>query len=444
MSYEYSRDQAQIARLDKATDDFIGRAGKHKPATRRTMFVFPGGMASRLFRATAPYNKAGQAVQISNFTMAWLDISSLVPPGATNLMMQRHGIDGYRDFENHIIVADGGVSFASFFEPWLGPLLDDFLDPYGYFTQWCFDQGVDCFVFGWDWRRKTFDTADFFARQFLPRFRQQVIDAGLPDPLTNYTLLGHSFGSMVVNHLNRWPPATLPPSPPLAPLPGNMTKAIAVGGLFHGYGGQLHRWFQPDSTFKALDQTRMLQTIASLPGPYELMVLPDPTWQELMLVQRGPGQSPPYPLPDYPSADAIVIPQLDDPYDPPAAHYPTTTGFDAGYLAAARETVRHLARSAGSKADKRFVSIQGIKTDLFGEDLNSTSSNTGWKPPGNTALPDPDLVTDTASVPGDGTLPAWSTYFQGGEVHTVRDFWLEHMLLLYDPKILAAVYAAIP
>jgi hypothetical protein len=55
MTYDQTRDSEQLSYLDDAIAEFISRYNFNVQSTgRRTIIFFPGGMGSRLLRATTP------------------------------------------------------------------------------------------------------------------------------------------------------------------------------------------------------------------------------------------------------------------------------------------------------------------------------------------------------------------------------------------------------
>jgi hypothetical protein len=96
-------------------------------------------MGSQLLRATTPESDAPPYF----YNTVWLDCSIVFGAGE-HLQMQ-----GDMDSDRQIIIPDGPVDFTT-------------IRPYDKFIQWCDDNEVDYFVFGWDWRRDLNLTVDFF------------------------------------------------------------------------------------------------------------------------------------------------------------------------------------------------------------------------------------------------------------------------------------------
>lgn len=127
-TYEQRRDQEYLDRLDGAISTFISRYNANPSTTnRRTLFLFPGGMASQLARARSPHTSAPPFF----YDVAWLDCG-IVFGKVTDLQM-----NGPVDHQQRYIVPDGAIEFFT-------------LRPYDGFIQWCQNNWLDLFVFGWD------------------------------------------------------------------------------------------------------------------------------------------------------------------------------------------------------------------------------------------------------------------------------------------------------
>jgi len=74
MSYDSTRDAEQLNQIEHAIDDFIVRYNNSSaPASsRQTVFLFPGGMASRLKRAKKAYKDGVSGVQTFTYDDVWL------------------------------------------------------------------------------------------------------------------------------------------------------------------------------------------------------------------------------------------------------------------------------------------------------------------------------------------------------------------------------------
>ena len=430
-TYGQTRDRETLRRLMPAIDAFSNRYKNPPPTTspcpRRTLFLFPGGMASQLSRARRKFVDGLSAWQQFNYDTLWLSFGALFEGHAARMAMKRDISGVFRERDNHIIIADDVVNIFG-------------LTPYDGFTAWCTQNNLDWFIFPWDWRRRLKDAAHFFVHVFLPAFRARVMAAGCPDPLATFVLVGHSFGGMVVNLLLRGNPPAL----------ANMTHAITVATPFYGYPSQVHRWFEGDvyvnGPFDAF-RAQMMKTIASLPGLYTLQFLDaemfdDPT------THSGLGSDPAFPLNDYPSKDATDSTRRADPYFPEAngaqVRYPGTTGFQWTELDYADLQIKYLASPMAPNLAKKFFNIRGVRTQGDGVTvISDTADRITWDwidPTYNASNATP--IVNTSSAPGDDTQPAWTTRLVTNDPArwiTVKGSGLQHMFLMNEPGVLSAL-----
>jgi hypothetical protein len=165
MSYDSNRISEQLRVLDPEIDNFIDRYNASNGAAggglRQTVFLFPGGMASRLVRATMAYDPAGPPNQVFAYEEIWVNWLTFLGL-AGELRMTRVAPLDYRDMGNQIIVADRLVNVFGAVSPYLG------------FTAWCALKDLDYFVFPWDWRRGVYDVGDLFITHFLSYFQARV------------------------------------------------------------------------------------------------------------------------------------------------------------------------------------------------------------------------------------------------------------------------------
>ena len=415
MSYDQTREAEQLRYLDVAIAEFILRY-QSNPATegRRTAILLPGGMGCTLLRARTPYDDSAGLGQTFQYDTLWLDAFTFLG-NALNIAMQKQPDGSFRDLDNRIVIANGSV---------------DFLDctPYDGFTAWCELHGIDWFIYGWDWRRRVEEVGDFFVIRFLPRLQAALLDAGLPDPLANFTVLGHSFGGMVVNLVNRRVDAVL----------DGMRQAITVGAPFYGYGGQIHRWFEGDSMFNDLGKLAVIRVIASLPGVYTLGFLDAETFATYGTALKGDTA---YPLSGYPSMDATAPTTEADPFNPPTTgperRYPTDIGFDMNELAHAHAVYNETVQPMPAGLEGRFFCVRGVRpvadtagAITWGEITTVFNPNTFGSP-----------ITDGPDVPGDDTQPAWTARLvtQTAEQIVTVQADLHHMFMLDQPEVLAAI-----
>lgn len=426
MTYDETRDSEQLRLCDHSIDDFIKRykkISKKPPARRQTVILFPGGGGCQLKRATTKFVDGTSTAQTFKYYPVWLTVGSFLGDA---LLLQLHkvpsgaGTNTYRDDNDQIIVADGAVNFDS-------------CTPYDGFIAWCNQKKIDWFVFGWDWRRRLDDTVKFFENQFLPHFQGRVISECNADPLNDFSLIGHSFGGMVVNWILR--DYDVPA----------MSRAVTVATPFYGYAGQIHRFFEGDAYFNGpfgILKMDVIRVFSSFPAFYALLFLDEDTYDANKIALQN---DPDYPLPDYPSIDATVPLLRADPYNPQTngaqVRYPppyTLSGFDTDELANGRAVVRFLAGPLSATKANKFFNIRGVHTTA------NTVGGTKWAwiPPPFTPSP----IADDPFIAGDGTLPAWSTRLvtlSPGNYISLKDTNLEHMFIMNSKATLVALGAVL-
>ncbi len=426
MSYDSVRMDEQLRVLDHSIGEFIGRYNFITELStflgvnlaRQTLFLFPGGMASRLIRATQAWDPAGPASQIFEYEELWVNPITLLGGEARNLRMHKTAAGEYRDKGDRIVIADAAVNLLG-------------ATPYTGFTAWCSFKLIDWFIFGWDWRRSVDDVGTFFINRFLPHFQARVQAECNADPLADYSLIGHSAGGLVVNWILRT----------IAPPPATLRKVITVAAPFYGYSGQLHRWFEgePLVNVGGLYTKGIIKAVSSFPGCYSWHFLPEGFYN----ANKADFQNDPaFPLVSYPSSDFVTNTPA-DPYNPqpPGQRYPTQaqSGFDTAELAKAQNLFTNTLTSPLSPAQAaKFVNIRGDTT------ANNTLNTTTWKlvPP---IAPSP--IADSSITPGDGTQPGWTTRDIGlarqvpGNVITVSGGDAAHMIIMNSPQTLAHLAA---
>jgi pimeloyl-ACP methyl ester carboxylesterase len=298
--YDAGRDQEHLTRLKIAIDTFAWQYLCDARPDKKLIFLFPGGMASELLRATtsstspAPYS----------YYVSWL--SGFILVGEANNLRIELNDDDYHD---NYVIPDHEIGIQQF---GLG------LSSYGCFKEWCFKNRIHLFVFGWDWRRGVQHSVDFFLNTALPAFEAKI------GTLKNFTLIGHSAGGMVVKVIaNQKTNAYVQ----------RMDKAITVGAPFYGYGTQIQRFFKGVSVLNATvpGHTReMAQICATMLGGYEYMLLDEVTYNANAADFQASSE--PYKLLNYPSVDFTNPNERADPFNPigafPLVRYPTAyTGF---------------------------------------------------------------------------------------------------------------------
>src|SRR5262249_49034582 len=142
-SYGETRDSETLRLLTPAIDAFISQcqnpANPESRCPRQTIFFLPGGMATRLRRATKRFQENVAASQLFQYDPVWVGWDTLFG-GARHLAMYRDSTGTFRDKDDRIIIADAALS------------LGDCTTHNGFIT-WCRDNNADLFVFPYDWRR---------------------------------------------------------------------------------------------------------------------------------------------------------------------------------------------------------------------------------------------------------------------------------------------------
>lgn len=411
ITYDTTRESEQLRLLKVDIASFIQRYESKPPLpARRTLFLFPGGMGTQLLRAQTPYQNNGkpQTFQYDNY---WLSPLTFLG-GALELGMHPQG-GAFRDQDERIVIPSGAVNLFG-------------LTPYTRFTQWCDLNDLDWFILGWDWRRRLEDSVSFFFNQFVPLFRTSVKNECGVDPFQQFILLGHSFGGMLVKLMLHQPDPVL----------ATMTQAVTVASPFYGYDGLIRRWFEGEPLLNQIgpiDVTdQMIRVITSLPGGY---VLPYLDYQTFLTNRLALQQDPNYPLPNYPSTDAVTG-QPVDPFNPGTNRYPTTTGFDFNELAHALTVYQQIAAAPPPAYANRFFNIRGVQAPT-----GSTTGSITWGLLSGPLNPHASPVSKGPGGPGDDTQPAWSARLVtlgGGQVVPVTGS-IDHMFIMEDDLTHAAI-----
>jgi hypothetical protein len=422
LGYHERRDQDQLVVYHRDIDNFMAAHKSMLPSpNRQTLFFFPGGMACELWRSTGRF-KDGVPNPPFRYDKMWLRLSSFLWR-ARKLGMEKDSAGLFRDKGNHIVIADGAVNFNG-------------CTPHDGLIQWCRDNNVDLFVFNWDWRRRQEEVARFFVKKFWPLFKRRLKEEGIEQAAHNFSLLGHSFGGMVVNLILRDNDAAVAQK---------LRYAITAATPFYGYAGQTHRWFEGERLLNGDGKDEWLQIIRvinSMPGLYVLHFLDYQTYQR----DRAALEGDEFPLVAYPSVDAETRADL-DPWtqqtDPKGRlRYPEKTmGFHSAELTHALGVFQ---RMAAPISDQRFYNIRGVRVDEDGKPLSNTLSTVtcGWIREQFHPKDGCPIANAKARVPGDDTQPAWTARLASNDPKrciTVRDKDLSHMFLMSNPAALREV-----
>src|SRR5262245_6811647 len=389
MKYQDAREKAQLRALDESIDTFLeGLTGQ-----RQSIIFFPGGMASKLLRAKKPLEANSPPPQLSDFEdqEVWLSLWTFGHPQLNALKLKLHkGADeSYHDEDDRIIIADGCIELAG-------------ITPYDDFSAWCKANNINLLIFGWDWRLPLGDTVKFFLNKFLPRLNERLGSAG---PLKNFTLVGHSFGGMIVKLILGSGGHNLE----------GKTRSITVTTPFNGTGGQIHRWFEGEPLLNHLgkrDKIDLINTLGSLPAGYTLNWLEMDTFNAIR-EHLGSGD---FKVENYPSKEQADPYNLPQPGPDGRVRYSTDLlGFSLAELNAGRDVCKKLVEKLPDEdLAKKYFNIRGVQA--LGPDapaLERTICGTTWE----LISPNFDPRRDTSPIKserelgaGDQVLAAWSTH----------------------------------
>jgi hypothetical protein len=389
MNYQEAREEEQLRVLldEKSIDAFIQAATEN----RQTIIFFPGGMASKLLRATTSFDPNSSKPLDFKDQEIWLSLWTFGHPELNALKLQLHKGDDkiYHDVDDRIIIADGCIELMG-------------LTPYDDLSRWCAANNINLFIFGWDWRQPLGDTVTFFLDKFLPQLneRLRMNNAG---PLKNFTLVGHSFGGMILKLILLRGEHLL----------AGMTRAITVASPFYGTGGQIHRWFEGEPLLNHLGENKIdiIKTLCSLPATYTLNWLEEAIFNENREHLVGDD---PFKVKDYPSKDDADPYNLSPPLPDGRFRYSTRLlGFSLEELKNGRAVCQELVNKLpNEELAKKYFNIRGVQGGNGSEPLKQTICGTTWELIKSNFDPrhDPSPITRDELGPGDQVLAAWSTH----------------------------------
>lgn len=400
MSYSDWRKRLIQGKYNATINEFANGYKLGKP----TVVLLPGGMGSQLDRSVEPYQ--GHQLPPSDYETVWLD-DGIFDGEGRSLLIDTNG----RDRDRHVIVPNGPLRYYVY--PYSG-------------TQTFFEQrDINYVVFAYDWRR-SIDESAAFLKYFLKRLKHRVYEKKNEDPSPNLTLLAHSQGGLVakmflhqgIAHIEEW-----------------MKQLITVATPFYGTWSQQQRYFVGQqflsSTYR---QSETASIIATMPGLYNLMFLPRPTFDQYgkeLGLQR-------YPIRHPAGGDGP------DPYDE-ANHERYPQWVSLRHLRNARQNCQILAAPFSNGVENRVYNIRAVD--------RATPVELVWDELPGDFNPDEDEspVREKKSGRGDGTVPAWSAYHVSvpsenkREVDDIPDdedpiYVNEHMYLMDDAQVLEQVY----
>jgi len=427
-AYEDRLIAEQLAILDKPIGAFLDSYVRNRNnPDRKTVLFFPGGLASELVRAKLPFDQGDP-----EWDTLWVDLFEVfVREGALALQM-----NGNEDSEQRLIVPSG-------------PLQSCVINPYDDFIEWCQASQFAFLTVPWDFRRSADWNVNYFLGALVPEIERRAASRGLPpgEPLSGATMIGHSFGGMLVKwilneHEHRFCK--------------NLGLAITVGAPFYGTASQIERLYrsEPELGPPLYHIPEITKVISTMPGGYSLFFLDSQTYDTYGF-ELSRDQEEGCALDRYPSFDADDHAVRVDPYvfqrnhpdDQNRGRFPIVdlkdrsndwTWFES-YLAQGRAEFRRLVMELhdsvrGKLHNIRGVQLQGGRTAAMTKIMHKW----GWYDfkGGNR-----DAVIESFGGAGDGVIPAWSARLvtQPPEnVHTIRgeiDEELEHGALLDFPGV---------
>jgi PGAP1-like protein len=345
---------------DYQLESFINGFAPGKP----NVIFLPGGMGSQLERTSHPYPASPNVIN----DVVWLDLG-IATGDALTLEIDTDG----KDYESHVIGAHGPVSFVG-------------MAPYGKLDDFARKEDWNFCVFGFDWRRSLAESAGNFQR-FIENFERGVKEkyGSSQEPIKALTVVCHSMGGLVCTHALR--------NEKFAGL--GFQAIVTIATPFYGTSTHQERYFLGEKSLNNFyNRKTVVRIIATLPGPYTLMLLP-----------RGIYDS------DGASLGLTRYPQYDhdngtdaDPYDPAMMdRWPRPVRDHRQFLAQARDELRQVAEPI----DKNIAPVfHNVRSSLD----KTTAVELKWKNVNGDDIPDGSSPLTGVPGPGDGTVPAWSAF----------------------------------
>ena len=344
---------------DYQLESFINGFAPGKP----NVILLPGGMGSQLERTRQPFPASPNVIN----DVVWLD-RGILTGDALTLEIDNDG----KDYKSHVIGAHGPLSFGT--------------APYGKLKDFARKEHWNFCVFGFDWRRSLAESARGFQR-FIQNFERGVKDkyGSSQEPIKALTVVCHSMGGLVCTDALR--------NEKFAKL--GFQTIVTIATPFYGTSTHQERYFLGEKRLNNLyDRETVVRIIASLPGPYTLMLLP-----------RGIYDS------DGASLGLTRYPQYDhdngtdaDPYDPAMMNrWPRPVRDHRQFLAQARDELKRVAESI----DKNIAPVfHNVRSSLD----KRTAVELKWKNINGDEIPAGSSPLTGVPGPGDGTVPAWSAF----------------------------------
>ncbi len=438
-AYEDRLTSEQLGMMKDEIESFLDSFATHQgEPLQRSFIFFPGGMGSELVRSNKVFNP-GLPGGSYGYETLWVDLMRVILEEAALLLQ----MNGNQDSSNRFILANGALKNCA-------------LAPYDNVATWCTANHLDLLMVGWDFRRNADWNVNFFLQVLVPEVRRRASQRGLGDPFKGATMVGHSFGGMVVKWiLNKYDD----------PFCQNLRLAITVATPFYGSTGQTQRLFTSEPMLGPFyDADDVTKTIATMPGGYSLFFLDSQTYDDY----KGKlSADPDFPLDRYPSFDKDdhsirVDPykfQASNPQNPHLCRYPIKgpnpannwTWFE-GYLNGGLKDYARAAVPLDASVRSKLHNIRGVQTSA-GVDAAATKimQRWGWYDVTQNRMPQAADVIKTFGGPGDGVIPAWSARLvtqDQANIHTIRGDMnasvdLEHMTMMDYPAVRSTLLSLI-
>jgi len=376
---------------DYQLESFINGFAKGKP----NVILLPGGMGSQLERTSQPFPASPNVIN----DVVWLDLG-IAAGDALTLEIDNDG----RDYKSHVIGAHGPVSFIG-------------TTPYRKLEDFARKEDWNYCVFGFDWRRSLSESARNFQR-FIENFNSGVKEkyGSSQEPIKALTVVCHSMGGLVCTDALR--------NANFAGL--GFQTIVTIATPFYGTSTHQERYFLGEKRLNILyDRETVVRIIATLPGPYTLMLLP-------RVIYDSDGAS--LGLTRYPEYDHDNGTDA-DPYDPAMMdRWPQAVRDHRQFLAQARDELKRVAEPI----DKVIAPVfHNVRSSLD----KTTAVELKWKKINGDDIPAGSSPLTGVPGPGDGTVPAWSAFHahcRAANRHELRSA-KAHGELLEHPEVLALI-----
>jgi PGAP1-like protein len=362
MTYDEYRRALIDQYYDYQLESFINGFTPGKP----NVILLPGGMGSQLERTSQPFPTSPNVIN----DVVWMDLG-IVAGDALTLEIDNEG----RDYKSHVTGAHGPFSFIG-------------MTPYNELEDFARNEEWNYCVFGFDWRRSLAESAGNFQR-FIENFDSGVKEkyGSSQEPIKALTVVCHSMGGLVCTDALR--------NPNFARL--GFQAIVTIATPFYGTSTHQERYFRGVESLNDLNsynRETVVRIIATLPGPYTLMLLP-------RVIYDRDGAS--LGLTRYPQYDHDNGTDA-DPYDSAMMdRWPRPVRDHTQFLVQARDELRRVAEPIDKVIAPAF---HNVRSSLD----NTTAVELKWKNINGDVIPAGSSPLTGVPGPGDGTVPAWSAF----------------------------------